>query len=154
MISHRYLLVCAILAIPTFARAQIVECLDSNGKKIYSQSCPTGTEKKREIDQPPPPKPNALKNDATKKSLDNQEKSFEKRREERLNAEAKDAAQQKKSADDAQQCESAKHMLEVLGSGRQSRRVDTETGDHVSMDDDQRLAEIDKLKAQIQATCQ
>ena len=156
MVSTRYLLVCAVLSLTTLAKAQIVECVDANGKKSYAQACPVGAEKRRDIETPvpaPAPKPNAA-NDAAKKKLEDQEKAFAQRRQERVKAEAKDADEQKKRAEAAQLCEDAQHRLAVLESGRQFKRADPETGEHVPMDQDQRQAEIDKLHAQIRLACQ
>lgn len=152
MDTTRYLLGCAMLGLTLVAQAQIVECLDANGKKIYSQSCPVGSEKQRDIATPPPPKP-AVSNEATKRALDEQEKAFAKRREERLQSEEKNNEAQKKETDDAQQCANAKRRLGLLESGRQFKRADPSTGEHVPMDEAQRQAEIDNLHAQIDASC-
>ena len=157
MFSLRFFLICAVLSLSTVGRAQIVECVDANGKKIYSQSCPAGAEQKREINQVAPPKPspsNNASNEAAKKALQEQEALFEARRNERLKAEARDEEQQKKSAEAVQLCANAKLRLEVLGSGRQFKRADPETGEHVPMDEDQRQAEIEKMNTQIQNNCQ
>ena len=86
--------------------------------------------------------------------MDEKEKEFAKRRDERIKAEAKDQEKQSKSIQAAALCESAKNRLEVLQSGRQFKRADPETGEHVPMDEAQRQAEIDKLRAEIQVACQ
>ncbi len=153
MRSSRCFLLCMMLGLSTLAKAQIVECVDANGKKIYSQSCPAGAEKQRDIDVPTPAKPEKS-DDAAKKAQQDKENAFQQRRTERIKAEADEDAKQKKVASDAEQCEVAKRRLELLDSGRQYRRADPDTGEHVPMDDNQRQAEIDKLRAQVQASCQ
>jgi len=156
MVSTRYLLVCMLLGLTTLANAQIVECIDANGKKSYAQTCPAGVAKQRDIETPAPAradKPNAA-NDAAKKKLDDQERAFAQRREERLKADAKEAEQQKKGAEAAQLCADARQRLALLESGRQFKRADPDTGEHVPMDQDQRQAEVDKLHAEIRQACQ
>jgi hypothetical protein len=153
MRSSRCFLLCMMLGLSTLAKAQIVECVDANGKKIYSQSCPAGAEKQRDIDVPTPAKPEKS-DDAAKKAQQDKENAFQQRRTERIKAEADEDAKQKKVASDAEQCEVSKRRLELLDSGRQYRRADPDTGEHVPMDDNQRQAEIDKLRAQVQASCQ
>jgi hypothetical protein len=156
MNSFRAPFVCLILTFSAIANAQIVECVDANGKKSYSQSCATGTEQNREIDLPAPVKPsvpNAV-NDAAKKKLADQEKEFAKRRQERLDAEAKEAEQEKRRVQAARDCAYAKSRLEVLQSGRQFKRADPQTGEHVPMDASQRQTEIENLNGQIQASCE
>lgn len=155
MISTRCILTCTMLGLSTFSMAQIVECVDANGKKIYSQACPAGAEKQRDIEvpaPPPPAKPDAS-NDAARKALDEKEKAFARRRDERIKAESKDEEQQNKNIQAAQLCESAKRRLEVLESGRQFKRADPETGEHVPMEEEQRQAEIARLHAQIEVSC-
>jgi hypothetical protein len=156
MRSSRCFLMCMMLGLSTLAKAQIVECVDANGKKIYSQSCPAGAEKQRDIEVPAPAKPAKpdAANDAAQKAQQDQEKAFQQRRTERIKAEADAEAKQKKSVSDAEQCEMAKRRLELLDSGRQYKRADPDTGEHVPMDDDQRQVEIDKLRTQVQTSCQ
>lgn len=155
MVLARYLSVFALLGLSALAHAQVVECIDANGKKSYAQSCPAGA-KQRDIQTPQTPapaKPSAT-NDASKKALEDQEKAFAQRRQERLDAQAKEAEQQRKRAEAVVQCAEATRRLELLESGRQAKRADPDTGEHVPMDQDLRQAEIDSLQAKIRATCQ
>ncbi|HSY28448.1 MAG TPA: hypothetical protein VK832_13145 [Burkholderiaceae bacterium] len=154
MLASLCFLICFMLGFTTLAEAQIVECIDAGGKKTYAQSCPAGAEKQRDVDTPiPVVKPDAS-NDAAKKAQQDKENAFQQRRTERMRAEADKDAKQKKAADAAEQCEASKRRLDLLDSGRQYKRADPATGEHVPMDEDQRQAEIDRLHAEVQASCQ
>jgi hypothetical protein len=156
MVLIRYLSVCALLGLSVLAHAQIVECVDANGKKSYAQSCPDGA-KQREIQALPAlVKPSATNaaSDASKKSREDQEKAFAKRRQERLDAQAKEAEQEKKRAEAAAQCAEATRRLGLLESSRQAAAADRDARELAIMDQDLRQAEIDGLHAKIRETCQ
>ena len=153
MVLTRYLLVCTLLGLSVLAHAQVVECIDANGRKSYAQSCPDGS-KEREIQALPAPAKPGTATDASKKTMDDQEKAFAKRRQERLDAQAKAAEQERKRAEAVAQCAEATRRLALLESGRQYKRADPDTGQHVEMDQDLRQAEIDGLQATIRETCQ
>jgi len=67
------------------AIAQIVECIDADGKKTYAKTCPMGAVKQRAIETSPmlkqgPPDERARQADALKV----QERTIEQRRQQRL----------------------------------------------------------------------
>ena len=126
------------------ASAQVVECVDANGKKTYAQSCPNATEKKRDITTP------NVQSNPGDKSWKTKDEEYEKLRQKRIDAEKKDDAQQQRAGREAQQCADARRRLDLMESGRQAKRVDPVTGEHVPMDDSSRQAELEKLREQIQ----
>jgi hypothetical protein len=158
LVPPRWILAGVAFGWSTLVSAQIVECIDVNGKKAYMQTCPDGTVKQRDIVQPTPAPPliptplkPGLSNDASKQSLNSQEKAFEQRREARLKA-VTAAAESEKDVEEARQtCADDRRRLNVLETGRPSKRVDPDTGEHLSMDENQRQGEIEKLNAQIQS---
>jgi len=136
----------ALLMASWCAAAQIVECVDANGKKTYAQSCQDEADKKRDIPVPKaPPKPD----DSAWRAKDTE---FEKRRQERLKAQDRDAAQQQHSEQDVQDCADARRRLAAMETGKQKNRVDPVTGEHISPDGDQ--AQLDALRQIIQHSCQ
>jgi hypothetical protein len=131
------------------AAAQVVECVDANGKKIYAQTCPDDAEKKRDIAVPQAPAKPA--GDASWKQ---KESDFEARRQERLKAEAKQNEKDQHAKQSVQRCADARSKLDMLESGRQTKRVDPITGEHVPLDSGQRQTELDQLHDDIQNNCQ
>ncbi|HEX8956706.1 MAG TPA: hypothetical protein VF798_10540, partial [Burkholderiaceae bacterium] len=66
-------------------------------------------------------------------------------------------AEQEQQAEDAranaQACADARARLDTLQSGRQAKRVDPVTGEHVPMDDDARQSQIAGLKREVADNC-
>ena len=151
MISYRIMLVATLFCSATVASAQIVECVDANGKKSYMQACPPGMSKQRNIEEPPPKVPPPKS--APGKSLSDQEKDFEKRRADRQKADAEAADRERKINEAKQTCSYARQRLEALESGRPSKRVDPESGEHIAMDEGQRQAEINRLNDEVNDNC-
>lgn len=147
MRTQSYCLGILLLISSHYALAQIVECVDANGKKTYAQSCQDEADKKREITVPKaPPKPD----DSAWKA---KEEDFEKRRQERLKAEQKDAQQQQRGDQAAQNCAEARRKLDLMDTGKQKSQVDPTTGEHLPLDGAQRQAELDSLRDTIQRDC-
>jgi len=149
---QKMVLFCTMTTISVAVSAQVVQCVDANGKKIYSQTCPNNTTKQREIETPPAVTPSSS-TQAAQKKMQSDEKEFEKRRTERLKSEAVNAEKDQKAARDSQACTDARSRLALLQSGRQSKRADPDSGEHVPMDEEQRQSEIDDLNSQISTSC-
>jgi hypothetical protein len=152
LILIRLALTCVALGVSAFVSAQIVECIDANGKKVYTQNCPAGTVKQRDIQESAPVSSKSTpSNDASKQKQADQEKAFEQRRAERLKAAA--ATEEKEKAEEEAQrtCADDQRRLDLLEAGRRFKRVDPDTGEHVSMDENQRQDEINRLTEQIAA---
>ena len=143
------LLICSI-----GASAQVVECTDANGKKTYAKDCPAKTVKEREMPNAALASPgtsNAMSADKIRAA----NAAYEQRRAARQSANDAARAAQGTGADkpNAQACTDAKSRLDAMQTGKQSKRVDPVTGDHVPMDDSQRQTTIDSLNAQVEQYC-
>lgn len=140
----------ALLCLSATARAEIYECVDAAGHKTYAQECPNKTTKEKEVHPTvASPGPELTASEKLKKA--NEE--FEKRR---ATQAGQSADKDKKAADasaSAQACSDAKARLDALQTGKQSKRVDPVTGDHVPTDDAQRQAEISNLNDQVAKNC-
>jgi len=149
---RKMILLCAMSTASLVVSAQVMQCVDANGKKTYMQTCPNNTTKQKEIEAPPVVKPTASTQSAQKK-MKNNEKEFEKRRAERLKSEAENQEKEQKAARDSQTCTDARSRLALLQSGRQFKRADPDSGEHVPMDEGQRQSEIDQLNSEISNSC-
>jgi hypothetical protein len=142
----------ALLAYAASCSAQIYECTDASGKKTYSKDCPENTMKEKALENPSlvsPGAPNASMSDKTRAA----NAAFEQRRAARLKAEQDEQDKASRNKESAQACLDAKTRLDALQSGKQAKRVDPVTGDHVATDETQRQAEIDGLSAQVAQNC-
>ena len=140
----------AALLVSTCAHAQIYECIDANGKKSYASECPANSAKAKEVHPQvqdagkpvtPPEKTKAQEDAAAKQHAADKAK-----------AAAKDK-QAEDASNNAEACADAKSRLDALQSGRQARRVDPVTGEHVPLDDTARQNEIAGLNTEIANTC-
>jgi hypothetical protein len=140
----------ALLLASVCANAQVYECIDANGRKSYAQECPVNTVKAKEM-HPDIVNPGAPVSSTDKlKALDD---AYSKQR---AAENAKAAEREQKAGDaraNAQICADAKARLDALQSGRQTKRVDPVTGEHVPYDDDARQSQIAGLNQEIADTC-
>jgi len=147
-------LVMALLICSASATAQVVECTDASGKKTYAKECPEKTVKERELPNAALPSPGAS-NGMSAEKIRAANAAYEQRRAARQSA--NNAAQSAQGANtdkpNAQACAEAKSRLEAMQTGKQSRRADPVTGEHVPMDDSQRQSTIDTLNAQVEQNC-
>ncbi len=132
------------------AHAQVYECVDANGKKSYAQDCPANTVKVKEM-HPDVVNPGAPVSSASKL------KAIEDAYAAQRAAENAKAAEREQKAEDAhsnaQACADAKARLEALQSGKQTKRVDPATGEHVPYDDAARQSLITGLNQEIADAC-
>lgn len=147
-------IICALglLIYSLSSTAQVFECIDAKGKKTYAKICPENTVKERELENP------ALVSPGTSTAMSPEKiraanAAYEQRRAARQNA--GDGAHDKPSAEQpsAQACTDARSRLEAMQTGKQSKRVDPVTGEHVPMEDSQRQATIDMLNEQVSQNC-
>ena len=148
-IPHKIALLALLLA-SACAHAQVFECVDANGKKSFSEKCPADAVKAKEMHPQVGDPGNPVTSKDKIKSLD---ATYTKQR---VKANEK-AADENDKADDAranaQACADAKARLETLQSGKQYKRVDPVTGEHVPMDDATRQSQIDSLNREIADAC-
>jgi len=147
-------LVMALLGCAISASAQVFECTDANGKKTYAKECPEKTVKEREMPNAALASPGSS-NAMSPEKIRAANAAYEQRRAARQSANGAARADQGAGADkpNAQACADAKSRLDAMQTGKQSKRVDPVTGDHVPMDDSQRQATIDSLNAQVEQNC-
>ena len=149
-ISRQFCLI-ALLFVSAGAMAQVVECIDANGKKTYAKECPANTVKEKELDHPALVSPGAAAAPDARARMADAE--FQQRRAQRQAHEAEQEQREAEARNAAQACSDARARLDTLQTGRPSRRVDPVTGDHVVSDDTQLQTEIDGLNAQIAQNC-
>ncbi len=148
----RQLSLVALLLVSAGAVAQVYECIDSNGKKTYAKECPTTSVKEKALDGSGVASPGAAVSPSDDK-LRQANDAFQQRRAERQMQQMEEERRAADARKAAQACSDARARLDMLDSGRASRRVDPVTGDHVSVDDNQRQADIDALNTQIAQNC-
>ena len=152
MRTLKNILLVSLLAYSAASMAQLYECTNSDGKKTYAKVCPNDTVKEKELGDPALVSPGPPVTAGADK-LKAQNAAFDRRREERKKAEEAAKEKQEDAKNMAQACVDAKRRLQALQSGKQSQRIDPDTGEHVSMSDPDRVAEIDGLNNQVTQNC-
>jgi hypothetical protein len=152
MRSTFLILGCVAALASSAAHAQrVYKCVDANGKTMYStEPCPSGaTASMLKIDPAPSAKPAGKA--AASKPAPTPEGEFQKRRQEREEAE-KQAAKNTADKQEAQEnCVRARGTLAQLETGRVAR-IDA-SGDRRFLDDDQLAAEKSRARGLIQEWC-
>ncbi|HEX7641135.1 MAG TPA: DUF4124 domain-containing protein [Burkholderiaceae bacterium] len=140
----------ALLLASACAQAQVYECIDANGRKSFTTQCPPNTVKAKEM-HPEVTDPGAPVTPREKiKALEDtysRQRAMDKAKTAEQEQQAEDAR------DSARACADARARLDALQSGRQAKRVDPVTGEHVPMDDDARQSQISGLKREIADNC-
>lgn len=132
--------------------AQIFECTDAHGAKLYAEQCPPGTVSERQVVKRGEMTPQSGGAPAPK-SLELQNAEFRKRQMEREEAEAKQAKEETKAADARKNCDEARAQLKALEVGQRIARIDPETGERAVLEDDQRPAEIERARKLVEEWC-
>jgi len=146
---------------------------DDNGRLVYSDRPPPASTKPANIVQQPsrtltapagtatPGTAPAAGGDAPKtaassspapKSMAERELEFNKRQQERADADKKAQEEQQKSAAKAAECERARGYLKSLEDGIRIARTDA-SGNREFLDDTQRATEVQRTRQVVQATC-
>ena len=129
------------MLIAVSVHAQVMVCIDSQGRKEYSATCPPGTVSQKELSakgaspqgQSAAPKP---------PSIQEQERAFQQRRLQRESAETDEAQKQKQQQMAERHCANARRKMEQLQSGRRLRWVDKATGERIVMTEAEHAAEM------------
>ena len=153
----------ALLATPV-AEAQVYKCVDAKGKTVYSQNpCPAGDsatvlDKPARTREPAAPKDATAKGDPSKpaakdaKPPPTPEEAFQKRQQERQEADKKAgdelAAQQRKD----EECRRAREQVSQFDAGGRISRIDGK-GERIFLDDNQIAQERSKWQAQADQAC-
>jgi hypothetical protein len=140
-------LICVLLAIS--AEAAIYKWVDENGQTVYSETPPPrGTSATRLKDAPPPPvDPNEAMN-----SLRSRADAFEKRQEERSNAENETQQSAEREKQTRENCERLRKNLETLSNNPQVREK-TGEDDYRVVPEEERQARIQETRERIQKEC-
>jgi len=134
------------------AFAQVFECTDAKGGKVYANVCPAGTVQQREVVKKGEgaAAPGGASPAAT---LQEQDIGFRKRQLERDEAAAKEEQEKAKAQENQAECERARGELKGLESGLRITRTDPETGARTVIGDDERAAEIATAREQVKQWC-
>jgi len=127
------------------AQAQILECVDAEGRKEFAAVCPPGTVSQK------PFRPRGAAGDATAAPQDwqEQERAFQQRRLQREAAEADAQKKQRQEQAAERRCASARRAMEQLQSGRRLRWVDKATGERIVMTDAEHAAEMKAVSEEL-----
>jgi hypothetical protein len=127
------------------AHAQVLECIDSQGRKEFASVCPPGTMSQKELRA----KGQATVSEAPQQDWQEQERAFQQRRLQRESAEA-DAEKKRAQQQNAERrCASAQRAMEQLKSGRRLRWVDKATGERNVMTDAEHAAETKAVEEEL-----
>ena len=142
------LLTGAVLADP-----DIYRWVDEDGKVHYSD-CPPPDCEVEIVEVAPPPSESQIQRaeQELQALLERDQRSMELRELQRREKELLREEDQRQDVEDLRECISARQNLHVLEQPVAVYRID-EKGDHVWLDDEDRPAEIERLKAIIQEKC-
>ena len=158
----RILLTLLALAFSGVASAQLYKWVDKNGRTQYGDTPPADAAKVTRLKPPPPgsaptPAPSAdAKKDAAGKDKGGKaltpEQAFQKRQQERADADQK-AAKERAEADQKRAgCEQAQASLRQLQSGQRLSTVNAQ-GERVFIDDDARARQIEQAQKSVADWC-
>jgi len=148
--SRRLLLIQSIGLFAIFTStvsAQVVECIDASGNKSYSDNCPSGTVKQKEIMKGGTSAPPDGTAQTQESYYRNQDAEFRRQKIEQEEAEAKNAAKEK------EKCTSEALRLANMTDSRRVGVIDPVTYERKILSDDERVAEIAKTKDWIDSNC-
>ena len=139
-----------LLTVSVHLRAQILECIDADGKREFTQKCAPGTVKQREVS-----KAGASNLDAVtappKTSYKEEHLGFRQRQ---LEREANESKAKTASADAAKKCQSARARLTSMENARRVRgSADSQTGEARYLDDNERAAATQKARDAVSTSC-
>lgn len=126
-----------LVSLITFdARAQVLECIDSQGRKEFASICPAGTKSQKELRGKEPA------SEAPQQDWQAQERAFQERRLQREQADSDAEKRQKQQQASERRCASVQRAMDQLQSGRRLRWVDKSTGERIVMTDAEHAAEM------------
>ena len=149
-VSARLILLAVLACAPAGAAAQIFECIDAEGKREFTQKCAPGTVRQREVSKAGASNLTGGAS-APQSSYKEEEFAFRQRQLEREANEAKAKA----AADEAaSRCQSARSRLVMLENARRvSGGIDPQTGQTRYLDDNERVAAVQKARDAVSAYC-
>jgi len=137
------------LLVAGHAAAALYKWTDANGRVVYSDQPPAGSERYEIVGgAAPPSNPNAVKDLAAK------ETEFKKRQADAAKAETKSDAERIKQAKLIEMCDRARSNLRTLAAEQVALLRHNEKGETVVVDDATRRRERVEIEAWIKANCQ
>lgn len=149
---------CLALALCGAASAQTYKWTDSNGRVQYGDTPPgdaSSVTRLRGASSPSPAPaaaPEAKKDAAAKDKPLTPEQAFQKRQQERADAEQKAGKERAEAQEKRANCESAQANLRTLQSGQRVMTMNA-NGERVFVDDDQRAAQITRAQQAVGDWC-
>jgi hypothetical protein len=144
-----FLAILAVVSLPFTAHAQIMKCVGAGGRVEFAASCPPGTKAENTGIRNTP----AAAPAAPQKSLAERDADFRKRATEQQEAAKKSEEKNQQTADQKQNCESAKSYLASLQSGNRIGKTDPVTGERVFLEDNERASEIARAQRAADTSC-
>ncbi|MDR1349711.1 MAG: DUF4124 domain-containing protein [Zoogloeaceae bacterium] len=147
---HIRLTLAVLLSLAAFSAAQadVYKWKDAQGRTIISDTPQPG----KKTTAVPSAKPDDSADDSPVKTLDDQDLEFRKRQEEREAAEKKQNEETAAAARKSEACERSRRNLDMLESGARISRAN-EQGAPEFINDQQREAEISRVRQNMQANC-
>jgi hypothetical protein len=147
------LLLLAALGACFAASAQQYKWVDQNGRTQYGDNPPPGVKATRLQGPAGSSAPSAASQSGNKPmGASEQETAFRKRQEDAATATAKDDKSARAAAEKKDACERSQEYLRMLESGVRISRTDA-SGERSYMEDDQRAAETNKVRAMVKQNC-
>ena len=139
-----------LMMLPVLAPAQILECIDANGKREFAQKCAPGTVKQREVSKAGAGNLNEGGVPA-QPSYKEEEFAFRQRQMER---EAKESKEKTAADRAAVNCQNARARLNGIESARRvTTGTDPQTGQPRYLDDSERAAATQKARDAVSTYC-
>lgn len=146
------LAILAVATLPLTAHAQIMKCVGAGGRIEFATSCPPGTKAENTGIRNSPGAAPAVP--ATQqKSLAERDADFRKRSMEQQEAAKKGEEKNQQTADQKQNCESAKSYLASLQSGNRIGKTDPVTGERIFLEDNERASEMARAQRGVESSC-
>jgi hypothetical protein len=142
-------LICALLASPVIL-AGMYRWVDETGAVVYSQSPPPDGRMATEV-RPPPPPPEEP--GAARQRLDEQIKAADEARKSELEQRKKDSEARSRDAEKRKNCDAARKNLELIENRPPQSRFQTPDGEVRRYTDEDRAAELKKLREYLEKNC-
>ena len=135
-----------LLSVPLACAAQVYQYKDAQGRTVFSDTPPPGANATKKNVNPPPPSGDSSG------SLKEKLQEFQKRRDERLEAEAKRAEERAEKDRMTENCSRARSKLAALQSGQRIVRFNTQ-GEREFLDDAGRAREMEEAQKSVSEWC-
>ena len=129
----------------TCVQAQVMECMDSQGRKEYSTTCPSGTVSQKEVRIKAAAQPGPA--DSPTSSYQEQESAFQQRRIQREADENAAVQRQRLQQIAERECADARRKMDQLQSGIRLRWTDKATREHVIMTEADHEKEMKRMES-------